>query len=140
MQTTVKCAEGGFSLVEFMIALLILTIGLFALLTSVEVAMKQNLSNKMRNNAVMVAEQFLANNRSVPYATLANGNVTRNIQTGTAMTVYTVITTVVPRGGTNSSDVRVEVRWRERGDTGVANGQRFHTHSVSTLVTNTLAN
>jgi type IV pilus assembly protein PilV len=146
MQMPVKCAEGGFSLVEFMVAILILTIGLFALLTTVEVALKHNLSNTTRNNAVELAEQFLVNSRSVPYANLAtlavlpNSPVIRNVQTKSAFVAYTVITTVNPVAATNSSRVSVEVRWLERGDTGVADGQSFHAHSVSTLVTDTLAN
>jgi len=146
MQTTVKYAEDGFSLVEFMIAVLILTVGLFALLSSVEVAMKHNLSNKMRNDAVVIAEQFLVNSRSVPYANLPglavapNSPATRNVQSGSATIVYTILTTVAPVPATNTSLVSVEVRWLERGDTGVANGQRFHSHSVSSHVTNTIVN
>ncbi len=141
MQIPVKRAEGGFSLVEFMVALLILTVGLFALLTTIEVAMKQNMSNKFRNNAVELAGQFMVDSRSVPYANLGPLDVMRNIQTGSVATAYRVIRTVTAKPvGTNSSDVRVEVRWLERGDTGLLDGQRFHAHSISTLVTDTLAN
>jgi len=140
MPIHVNRAERGFTLVEFMVAILILTVGLFALLTSINVAMKQNMSNKIRNDAVVLAEQFLVNNRSVPYANLANSTVPRDILTGAVRMRYTIITTVAPIPNTNSSGVSVEVRWLERGDTGVADGQIFHAHSVSTLVTNTLAN
>ena len=151
MQLPVKYTEKGYTLLEFMVAVLILTVGLLAVLTSIEIAMKQNQGNKTRNDAVVLAEQFLANIRSVPYADLNNNDplrqslgifpshpVTRTLPTGAVTKTYTIITNIDSINGTNSSRASVEVRWLEKGDTGVANGQIYHSHSVSSTVSNTL--
>ena len=47
----------GFTLIEVMTAVLILTVGLLGLLQAVNVAMEHNLKNRLRDNGVMIGEQ-----------------------------------------------------------------------------------
>ncbi|MCM0083690.1 prepilin-type N-terminal cleavage/methylation domain-containing protein [Geomonas sp. Red32] len=47
----------GFTLVELMMAILILTVGLLGLLQSIVVALQHNTRNRLREEAMMVAEE-----------------------------------------------------------------------------------
>lgn len=134
MQPTARHAESGFTLIEFMIAVLILTVGLFGLLTTLDMSIRHNSGTKMREHAVILAEQFLAEARATPIATLAPVNTTRQIQVSNAQVTYTITTTVAvvatPTGDLRDFDVTVA--WNERG--------QARQHTVSTLISNTLAN
>lgn len=142
MQPCARRAESGFTIIEFLIAVLILVVGLFGLLTSLDVAMKQNVSTKLKDHAVVLAEQFLADNRSVPLVNLANNVATRQVQVANAQVTYTITTTVAtvttwmnPDSGAVeplSSRVTIDVTWLERG-------QVKH-HAVTTYISNTLSN
>lgn len=135
MQPTARHAESGFTLIEFMIAVLILTVGLFGLLTTLDMSIRHNSGTKMREHAVILAEQFLAEARATPIATLAPVvNAARQIQVGNAQVTYTINTTVTavasPTGDLRDFDVTVA--WNERG--------QARQHTISTLISNTLAN
>ena len=142
MQPCARRAEAGFTIIEFLVAVLILTVGLFGLLTSLDVAMKQNVSTKLKDNAVVLAEQFLANNRSTPLVSLADNVTTRQVQVANVQVTYTITTTVTivatwmnPDSGVVeplSSRVNIDVTWLERG-------QVKH-HAVTTYISNTLSN
>jgi type IV pilus assembly protein PilV len=47
----------GFTLVEMMMAMLVMTVGLLGLLQSINVAYEHNLRNKLREEALLVAEE-----------------------------------------------------------------------------------
>jgi type IV pilus assembly protein PilV len=52
-------AESGFTLIEVMMAMLVLTVGLLGLLQSVSIAYEHNLRNRLREEAVGLAEEQL---------------------------------------------------------------------------------
>ena len=56
---TSLCAESGFTLIEVMMAMLVLTVGLLGLLQSVSIAYEHNLRNRLREEAVGLAEEHL---------------------------------------------------------------------------------
>lgn len=56
---TSQRSDGGFTLVELLMALLILTVGLLGLLQSVNIAYDHNLRRKLRDEAVAIAEEQL---------------------------------------------------------------------------------
>lgn len=56
-RTTSPSGSAGFTLVEMLMAMLILTVGLLGLLQSVNVALKQSLRDRVRNEAVLLAEE-----------------------------------------------------------------------------------
>ena len=141
MLPPVRHAESGFTIIEFLVAVLILTVGLFGLLTTLEFSMRYNTSNKMREHSVVLAEQFLAEARSVPLATLAPINTTRLVQVAGSQITYTITTTIVQQstwtnpttGLSEPLTVRfnITVSWPERGV--------IKQHGVSTLISNNLA-
>jgi type IV pilus assembly protein PilV len=52
-------AEGGFTLIELLMAMLILTVGLLGLLQSVIISYEHSLRNRLRDEAVAIAEEQL---------------------------------------------------------------------------------
>jgi type IV pilus assembly protein PilV len=69
----------GFTLIELMIAVIILTIGMIGLLDVMTRYTQINLDNVMRNEAMRISEARMEQLRNVPVSTLANvdGIVTR---------------------------------------------------------------
>lgn len=61
-------SSSGFTLVEVLMAMLIMTVGLLGLLQSVNVAYEHNLRNKLREEAVLIAEEKM-NDPSFPSVT-----------------------------------------------------------------------
>ena len=104
--------SGGFTLIEVLIAIVILAIGLLALLNSTAVLMERNLQNVLRDEAVRVGEQRMNELRSLPKANLANvtTTVTRPVRGFNAS--YTVNVTVTASGDTRT--VTVLVNWNYR--------------------------
>lgn len=58
--------RGGYSLLEVMVAMLILMVGLLGLLQSVNIALEQNLRNTLREQAVALGEQQMNLLRTAP--------------------------------------------------------------------------
>jgi type IV pilus assembly protein PilV len=59
--------KSGFTLVELLVAILIMMVGLLGLLQSVNIALEYNLKNQMRNEVVRVAQDSMNLMRSMPY-------------------------------------------------------------------------
>ena len=59
MQTTSWLNNKGFTLIEILIAMLIMMIGLLGLLQAVNIATEQNLRTQLRDESVMIGEQRL---------------------------------------------------------------------------------
>ena len=80
MRTTelTRC-EQGFSLLEMMIALVILTVALLALATSSTMAIRTNHQNEIRNAAIRVASQRIAAFSSQAFDEITYGNTVENI-------------------------------------------------------------
>jgi type IV pilus assembly protein PilV len=57
MQITSPSDSFGFTLVEMMMAMLVMTVGLLGLLQSINVAYEHNLRNKLREEALLVGEE-----------------------------------------------------------------------------------
>ena len=58
----------GFTLVELMIALVIMSVGLLALLQTVNLAIAHNSSTKLRNDAVIYADQAVGTERAKAFS------------------------------------------------------------------------
>jgi len=68
--------DKGFTLIEVMVAVFILTIGMLALLQTVNFSILQNNSNKMRNDAILICDQSLGVKRSGPFSNITTGSTT----------------------------------------------------------------
>jgi len=111
--------DTGFSLIEFVVAVLILTVGLLALLKTVDFSISQNASNKMRNDAVFIADEVMSRERVKPFAQILSANSTRTITYGLTVKNYSITEQVTGMGGTPPSSKRVQltVSWQDKGAT-----------------------
>lgn len=105
----------GFTLVEFLVAIVILMVGLLGLLQTVNVAINSNLQNQLRNEAVVVADRAMAHELAKGFDAVStstnNVNATRRVLNGFK-------NFSVSRTGTafqNSKEIRFEVSWRYKG-------------------------
>lgn len=63
--------KSGFSLVELLVAMVIMLVGLLGLLHSVNIAMEHNLKNQMRNEVTRVAQDVMNEMRARPFDTVS---------------------------------------------------------------------
>ena len=123
----------GLTLVEVMIALVILLLVFLALMQTALVSINANMTNVLRDEAVNIAEQRMNEARNIPFDTLANDGpvtVTRNIRNRPNFQ-YEVLRTVTPVDVNNRQiDIRVRWEWKEQT---IANGNPY-THTISTIL------
>ena len=128
MLLPVAHVKNGFTLVEFLVALLILTIGLLGLLETVNVSLQQNMSNKLRADAVMIADKVITADRTLPFANIlaTNGTqVTKSVNAGGGVVNFLVARQVSQTAG-SSLNYKVTVTWSEKG--------KAKEHSLSTII------
>lgn len=105
----------GFTLIEVLMALLILTVGLLGLLQSVNIAYEHNLRKKMRDEAVVIAEEQLNLMRLNP---VLNSFTTANNAISGAVKPFRV-SRISERIGGSSRKLTVTVRWSFKNLTSV---------------------
>ena len=106
LRTTSPKNSQGFTLVEVLMAMLIMTVGLLGLLQSVTVAYEHNLGNRLREEAVLIGEEKMNDLRRNNL--LGSCTVPRVI--GGAIKNFTVTTDSRPIGG-DSCQLTVVVSW-----------------------------
>lgn len=120
----------GFTLIEFMVSVLILTVGLLGLLQAINLAISTNMSNTLRNEATYLADetlstrtaQFSASDPSAFVAFSNSSSVRRKVLNGYKN--YSVSRTETNIN--NSIEVNVLVTWKHKDS-------RF-THNASTIL------
>ena len=118
----------AFTLVEVLVAMIILMVGLLGMLQVINLAITTNLQNDVRDRAAAIAEDRMAREKSLPFDNItATGeksiSVPSNIRSGN--TTYNVTLRVDNIG--NSKKVDIGVRWKYKGND--------YEHVVSSLVT-----
>lgn len=112
--------DKGFTLVEVLVSILIMTIALIGLLKSVEIATEQNLKNQMRDEGILVAEAQMNHWRAVPFgmiSTAASPTVyrygPRTVQSKIrgVNKSYTVVRTTIASPDGSVADLGVRVGW-----------------------------
>jgi type IV pilus assembly protein PilV len=146
MTTPASCNKSGFTLLEVLVAVVILTVGLLGLMQTVIYALNHNLTTQLRQEATLVADQVLSLERAKPYSEITapvydiaivdfnalptevtNSTVDRLVN-GSNKT-FTVVETV--RSPTpQSKSIEIAVSWVHK--------QITYTHSVASLVTDTV--
>ncbi len=133
-----KLNNKGMSLVEVVIALVLLLITALAMMKTSLLSMQTNIINSLRDEAVGVAEAKMSELRSLPFDSLdaTSGEVadattpTVERRVRSVSTTYTLKRTVADikydSSNTDCKQVSVKVNWSYRG--------RDYTHSVMTLV------
>lgn len=117
----------GFTLVEFLVAIVILMVGLLGLLQTINVAVDQGLGNVFRNEAVTAVDDLMMKRRAKAFDSLS---------TGTKFTIYSTpvrgirkkynieenIVSVTP----NSKQISIDASWTKKNNT--------YKHSATTVV------
>jgi type IV pilus assembly protein PilV len=117
-KNSINLHQGGFTLVEVMISIIILMVGLLGMLQAVNLALDKNLENQFRQSGVAVAEQHLNNLKgrsfsnitgaSSGFESVASGSVFKNIS------VQHQITDLAGPS-TKTKQISVRVWWNYRG-------------------------
>ena len=111
--------RSGFTLVEFLVAIVILMVGLLGLLQTVNVALNHSLQNDLRNSAVAVADEEMAKTLAVGYDNISSGtpkNVERKVlQAFKNYSVSRLVTQISSGAGASTRQVDIAVSWNHRG-------------------------
>lgn len=128
-QTAAISSNNGFTLIEFLVAIVILMVGMLGLLQTVNLALNHNLQNQMRNEGVIVADEQMAREMAKGYelADVSMRNYTVGRRILNAYRIYSVART----GSTlqNSKQINFVVTWRYKGVP--------YNHGASTVITKT---
>lgn len=105
----------GFTLIEFLVAIVILMVGMLGLLQAVNVAIKSNMQNQIRNEALLVADHAMAYELAKGFDAVSTStkNVVAQRPVLNAFKNFSVVRTGTPFP--NSKEIRFEVSWRYNG-------------------------
>ena len=121
---TVK-SEEGFTLIEIMIALVVLSIGLIALAGLQMSAMRGNTLSKRMTTAVSIANARIEQIKNMPYANIQSESSTQITESNMTFTRQVTVSNDIPVA--NTKTVNVTVTWK--------NGAKSHTVPISTVIT-----
>jgi type IV pilus assembly protein PilV len=130
MEPAVYSNKSGFTLIELLVAMFIMTIGLLGLLQSVNVALLHNLSNQLRSEAVLVADEQMALEMTKPFDLISTNSTTPNTRAisrniNNAFKNYSV-TKTGSNASSNTKSVVIAVKWQYKGQP--------YTHTISSLL------
>ncbi len=118
----------GFTLVEVMVALLVLFISMMASLHALGLAVAYNMDNSMTEEAVRIAEERMNELRSSVFTSLVDGTTQTNVvKTFRRLSqTFTVRTTIQSLSTDSSRAIQVVVSWDRSGMT--------HRHSATSVI------
>jgi len=123
-----RSRDSGFTLVEAMVAIVMLFISMMAILWALSMAVQHNMQNLMMDEAVKIGNQQMNTLRDAGFAALATNNVgisaTRTFRNTNI--VYNVTWSVQNLSTSNSRAVQVMVRWVWKNVN--------HQHAISSIV------
>lgn len=101
--------EGGFTLIEFLVAIVILMIGMLGLLQAVNVALQYNTTTQLRNDGVALGDAEMSRELAKPFDLISVPTTAslKSVQLG--FKTYSVARSGVDM--TNSKQVNIQVRW-----------------------------
>jgi len=107
--------SSGFTLVELLVAMLILTVGLLGLFETLSVALRRNVENELRQKAVQIAEDALNTAKAQPFSNTSCVSVAMGSGVFKNISVQTdVVDLAAAHSRTNQISVRVS--WEYRGN------------------------
>lgn len=118
-------SEGGFTLVEVMVAIMIMMVGMFGLLETLNASIQHNLKNQYRDEAVRIGARYMTELRGKRYAAYSSVYATKSIPTAFkgAAKNFTVERSTQPLAtdsdGPTSQQLMVTVKWAFRNRTSV---------------------
>lgn len=105
----------GFTLIEFLVSIVILMVGMLGMLSAVNVALFHNFNTKLRDEAVVVADLQMSRELNKPFD-LVSTSVKNDYESRKLLSKF--VNYSVQRSGaalSNSKQVRVAVRWKYKG-------------------------
>jgi type IV pilus assembly protein PilV len=117
----------GFTLIEFLVALVIISVGLLALLQSVNLSLAENVRTTLRNQAVTLADERMTLEKTKPFDCISTttSKTFFNVKTRNSFENYSV-----ERIGTkltdNTKSIEIDVIWKNKGTR--------YIHTISSLV------
>lgn len=122
----------GFTLIEFLVAIVILMVGLLGMLQSINMAMDKNLENMYRNEAVTVADDMMMRRQAMKFGDITSAHifiVPRDIRG--VLKNYSVRETIRNlynpiANATQSREITINVSWNKKN--------KNYIHSITTYV------
>jgi type IV pilus assembly protein PilV len=115
----------GFTILEFLVAIVIMTVGLLALLQSVNIAITHNMKNQLRSEGTQVADEEMAKemakgSTTAGFAAISTGtrvySVSRVIPTTLNLYKNYSVTKTGSQVSTNTKQITVQVAWRHKAE------------------------
>ncbi len=121
----------AFTLLEVLIALVILMVGLLGMLEAINVSIATNVRNDMRTQAAAIVEEQLAQKKSLPFDAITTAlnepkSLAVPIKMRSTVQNYSV-TYYVDNISSNAKRINIGVRWSYKGNN--------YEHVVSSIVT-----
>jgi type IV pilus assembly protein PilV len=121
----------GFTLIEVLMAIVILMVGMLGMLQAINVAMDKNLENVFRTEAVMLADDKMMSVRSLAFnsvsTTVANPPKIQEVRSVRGIQKIYSTQKIVTQATTKSKEIIINVTWQKR--------KVPYSHSVSSLIT-----
>jgi len=121
----------GFTLIEFLVAIVILMVGMLGMLQCINVASDKNLETTFRNEAIMLADERMMRKRSAGFK-IFSGVDTTDVNNGFSqlnvrgiLKNYSVSETI-QKATNNSQQIIINVSWKKRNNR--------YSHSISSFV------
>ena len=112
-------SASGFTLIEVLVAIIILMVGLLGMFQSINLALDKNLENQFRQDAVGIAEKVLSYQKAMKFDNITARNV-RTFETVGANAVFKNFSVERHVSNLTDSDIKskqisVRVWWRYKG-------------------------
>jgi type IV pilus assembly protein PilV len=106
--------NNGFTLIEFLVAIVIITVAMLGLLETVSLSLSNNLSNKLREDAILLADQEMMAIRALDFSDIQGNSYLR--KSANAFVNYSIARQVTtPLAAPAIRNVSIRVKWREKG-------------------------
>lgn len=128
MVTTANTNNRGFTLIEFLVAIVILMVGMLGLLQTVNYAISHNMENQLRQEALVLGDEKMNVEKALPYDSIPGSgfvSYSASRMVNGAFRMYSVTKTNSSLT-TQSKNIDMQVIWRYKGHRNV--------HSISSVV------
>lgn len=107
--------DSGFTLIEMMVAMVIITVGMLGLLATIDVSMQHTSQDQLRELAVSVGDEQMRNMQAVSFVSSAFTNTTTVSRMYRNGSVPYHVTRTSSTLGANSNELTILVEWKHRG-------------------------
>lgn len=125
--------KSGFTLIEFLVAIVILMIGLLGMLSGVNLAIEKTVETSLRNEAITLADERMMHKRAKAFSAISTGTINAP-QSETSRFFRGVyknysVQEIVTQSTPNSKEIILNVSWKFKN--------KKSTHSISSFVSTT---